>query len=195
MRQVFPKAQFIHLIRDARDVSLSLWRKGWFGPHLRDAARHWAKNMRTGIEQGRRLPPGSYHEIHYEDLVREPDQQLRSACRFLDIDYAPKMMQFYRAAARNVAPWQRMHHEKTLRPALASDVQPWRRSASKFQLALIEGLAGGSMELIGQKRHLRGWRAALARVAWVAEQLFHGVLALRKRLTRGLDPGPRTAST
>ena len=71
LRQVFPNAKFIHLIRDARDVSLSLWRKGWFGPHLRNAARHWSESVRTGIEQGRLLPPGSYHEIRYEDLVRD----------------------------------------------------------------------------------------------------------------------------
>ena len=195
LRQVFPRAQFIHLIRDARDVSLSLWRKGWFGPHLRNATRHWAETTRTGIEQGRRLPPDCYHEVRYEDLVREPDKQLRSVCRFLELDYAPEMMQFYRAAARNVAPWQRMHHEKTLRAPLASDVQPWRRTASMFQLVVIEGLAGNSMELVGQKRHVRGWRAGLARLAWVAEQAFYGALALRRRLIRGLHPGPRTAST
>ena len=88
-----------------------------------------------------------------------------------------------------------MHHEKTLRPPLATDVQPWRRSASMFQLVVIEGLAGNSMELIGQKRHVRGWRAGLARLAWAAEQLFFGVLALRRRAIRGLHPGPRTAST
>lgn len=195
LRQVFPRAQFIHLIRDARDVSLSLWRKGWFGPRLRDAARHWAASTRAGVEQGRRLPPGSYLELRYEDLVRNPENELRTVCRFLRLAYAPRMTQFDRAAARHVAPSQRMHHEKALRLPLASDVQSWRQTASLLQIALVEGPAGRTMELTGQRRHVRGWRAGLQAVVLVAELAVAGGALIKRGASRLLSARPHAAST
>lgn len=78
------RARFIHIIRDGRDVFLSL-RDKWFGPgdDLVGAAQYW----RSRIEQARydslSLHPDSYIEVKYEDLVRQPENVLRNCANLL----------------------------------------------------------------------------------------------------------------
>ena len=91
----FPDAQFIHIIRDARDVALSLDKRQWSRPlpwdkdrSLLAAGLYWEWIVRMGRENGRRL--GSrYIEVRYEDLVERPEAPLKAIGSFLqhDLDY------------------------------------------------------------------------------------------------------------
>ena len=92
----FTEAQFIHIIRDARDVALSLDKRKWSRPlpwdknrSLLAAGLYWEWIVRKGREYGTRL--GSrYMEVRYEDLVEEPEPALQQIAAFLqhDLNYA-----------------------------------------------------------------------------------------------------------
>jgi hypothetical protein len=187
---VFPHARFIHVIRDARDVCLSLLQKRWRGPHARNVARYWADYVGRGITCGRALPNGLYLEVNYEDLVRNTEMALKRICEFVDLDYAPSMMQFYESAERHIAPWEREHHQKTMRRPSDDDLGRWRRSATILQVAVIESLAGEVMEAVGQQRHYRGASRFLIGILRIAEELFYRLLRLRRRfIARPHTPG------
>ena len=75
--------RFVHIIRDGRDVFLSLknWNKtgsaaGRFSTWTEDPATTtalwWKWNVRLGQEDGKPLGPDFYHEVRYEELVSEP---------------------------------------------------------------------------------------------------------------------------
>jgi hypothetical protein len=95
---VLPEAYFVHIIRDGRDVALSL-RSTWFSP-TQDAAglaRHWAGQIRATRQQA--AGRDCYTEVRYEDLLAQPAQTLRRICNAIDLDYDPAMLSYHRAAA------------------------------------------------------------------------------------------------
>jgi len=91
----FPDALFVHIIRDARDVALSLDKRGWSRPlpwqkdkSLLASGLYWEWIVRKGRKYGAMLGP-QYQEVRYEDLVHAPAESLAKLGRFLgcDLDY------------------------------------------------------------------------------------------------------------
>ena len=91
----FAEAKFVYLVRDPRDMAL-FWKRS---PSLRGcvirAAKVWKKDQSEylGIlsnlaEQDKIIL------LRYEDLLRNPEQQLRRLCDFLQIDFDVKMIEF-----------------------------------------------------------------------------------------------------
>jgi hypothetical protein len=75
---LFPRARFVHIIRDARDVVLSMGRAG--GTLLERtwhfAGADWVEHVRKGREVARLIGPDRYFEIRYERLMTDPANAL-----------------------------------------------------------------------------------------------------------------------
>jgi hypothetical protein len=91
----FPDALIVHIIRDARDVALSLDKRSWSRPlpwdgkkSLLAAGLYWEWIVRKGRQLGIALKP-SYIEVRYEELVQQPKETLAVIGSFLheDLDY------------------------------------------------------------------------------------------------------------
>lgn len=80
LKQIFPAARFVHIIRDPRDVALSAQR-AWGHNPLRTAAK-WARGMAAARSSAGHLG-GSYLEVFYERLLAAPEQELRRISGFL----------------------------------------------------------------------------------------------------------------
>lgn len=88
----FPEARIIHIIRDPRDRYASVlkrWRSQRGGVGSATAA--WMASVELGVRNVDRFP-GRYRLLRYEDLVREPEAQLRAMCEFIDEPYEPAML-------------------------------------------------------------------------------------------------------
>ena len=158
LHQVFPQAKFIHIIRDGRDVYLSLRRKKWHGTTVEEIAEYWCEMVNAGIESGRALGHPYYLEVAYEDLVLKSEETLTQICAFLGEEYHERMLGFYKSAGTEISPLERQvkFHEKTKRPPQNSDVFRWRTEMNWIQLALFEERAGAVMEHVGQVRSVPG---------------------------------------
>jgi len=95
IHEVFPQAQFIHMIRNGRDVVRSLQNMPWAPRRLRWSIQRWMMSVRAGREQGAQLPPGLYTEVRYEDLVAQPAETLRRVCQFLGEPFSEQMLAFH----------------------------------------------------------------------------------------------------
>ena len=93
--ELFPGAQFIHLYRDPRDVAASYLEQYWVpgGTALRVA--NYLVHVFRRVEQAtRHLGSEKFCAVKYEDLVDDPERELRRLCAFLGEDYDPAMLQF-----------------------------------------------------------------------------------------------------
>lgn len=90
--RLYPKSRFIHVLRDGRDVAVSMiaasrgWGSGWAAGDVRSAARRWLDYTRGGLE-GRALGESRYLEIRYEDALSDPAAVLARCCEFADLEY------------------------------------------------------------------------------------------------------------
>jgi Sulfotransferase family len=96
IKREIPEALFVHIVRDGRDISLSLTKMGGLHPLWWDTNRglfatalYWQWMVRTGRHYGRMFP-ADYFEVHYEDLVNRPQETLGTLAEFLnhDLDYS-----------------------------------------------------------------------------------------------------------
>ena len=93
IKREIPDALFVHMIRDGRDIALSLSKMGGFTPlpwdrrsrALPATALYWEWMVRRGQRAGRNLG-ADYIEVHYEKLVSERDTTLQRLSQFLDHD-------------------------------------------------------------------------------------------------------------
>lgn len=84
--QCFPKAKFILIHRDGRDVVCSLKKRGfnWF-----QASSRWLYNTVCGLQISN---TGNLYLIAYEKLVNNPEKEIKELCRFLEIRFYPQMI-------------------------------------------------------------------------------------------------------
>jgi hypothetical protein len=95
IKSLIPEALIVHIIRDGRDVAVSLNKIGWIRPYPWDRTRSvitagifWRWIVSKGLVYGRSMGK-DYTEVHYEDLVAQPQQTLARLGEFLqhDLDY------------------------------------------------------------------------------------------------------------
>ena len=99
---IWPDARFIVLVRDGRDVALSIVGLP-FGPNnVWAAARYWAAGIRRGQETERRHPD-QVLTLRYEDLASEPRREVERVCAFLGLAFDEEMLAIERTDAAKLA--------------------------------------------------------------------------------------------
>jgi hypothetical protein len=164
IRRLLPESRFVHLIRDGRDVAVSvrgLWFSGERG--VAEIARDWRDRILAARTQAQRAE--GYLELRYEDLVTEPGRELASVCRFVDLSYEPMMLEAWRGAPTRLAEHGpgydrsggivverevRLRQQASVtRPIDASLVGGWRGALSAAELADFRAAAGDLLEELG----------------------------------------------
>lgn len=90
LNQMFPKAKFIHILRDPLDNIVSLKKldtyRGWKGSALDHARviRNLFRLAKTNLET---LGDERYLILKYEELTRDPSAVMHRICAFLDIPF------------------------------------------------------------------------------------------------------------
>ena len=147
---IFPTAQFLHLIRDGRDTTLSAiakWpERGWYMDSYY-LLTNWARNVRAGRRDGQALGPDRYVEVRYERMVQEPQQTLHEVLAFLDEEPHPAMFDHTRLA-RKLGPGPQEHVE-VQQPVSTASVQRWRTEMVPFEKKLANRLAGELLQELG----------------------------------------------
>ena len=166
--RLWPGARFVVLVRDGRDVALSL-RRMPFGPNNAwAAAQWWARGIRAGA-RAQREHPDAVLTIRYEDLAERPHEQVARLCEFLALSYSDDML-----ALENVDPARIVPDQAAWFPTLfdginTSAVGRWRREMSRRDQRVFAALAGAELEQLGYEPGVAGPTAVSAREA----RLFH----------------------
>ena len=89
-----PEARFVHVIRDGRDVAVSLAGVAWGPEDAAGAAKLWSRRIRIARRQAARLAPGTYTEVRYEELVSDPRGVLGRLCGILELPFSEEMLSY-----------------------------------------------------------------------------------------------------
>lgn len=88
--RLFPRCRIIHIIRDGREVAVSMMsakkRVGFGEGEIRGAAHDWATHVRSAKAYGILLGKDRYLELRYEDLVKDPETHLKEIFQFTGLD-------------------------------------------------------------------------------------------------------------
>ncbi|MEP7169701.1 MAG: sulfotransferase, partial [Bacteroidota bacterium] len=105
LHSIFPDAKFILIIRDGRDVACSyknvnrLETASRYKPDLpdkiEDIANKWLTNNQNILNFFDLLPQHQKHILKYENLIIETESELKSICKFLEIDFSNEMLNYY----------------------------------------------------------------------------------------------------
>jgi hypothetical protein len=163
LHQLWPEARFLHLIRDGRDVALSIldWGasnpvpnfSGWHEDPISIAALFWDWNVRLGRADGAKLGSALYHEVRYESLVANPADECAAICKFLEVPYDDAMLRFHEQRETRdalVDVW-RPAEQKVPAP-VTSGLRDWRKAMRADELRRFEAAAGELLEELGYPR-------------------------------------------
>ena len=121
IERVLPEARFIHLIRDGRDVALSLM-EVHFGPEdVLSAAERWTSWIAKARRHAQRVD--HYLELRYEDLVADPETLLRQICDFVDLPWDAAMLHYHVRAPDRIEEIARDFDRPQGGPAIPADVR------------------------------------------------------------------------
>lgn len=177
--QLFPSAGFIHMVRDGRDVALSMLDLRRLHRHTATVGFVWARRVRRGRIEGKRLGSNSYIEIRYEDLVRDPEAELTRICAFLGSPFRPAMLEHDPRAIKQVPERVRPMHARLALPP-TEGLRDWRRDMQPLEVTEFEVIAGPELAAMGyERRTLRpGIKSRLT--AWYHVARF-AIAMLRRR--------------
>ncbi len=146
LAKLFPDALFIHLIRDGREVAASLAERRWGPSSPVLGAFVWRRSIRRARRAGRRLA-GRYMELRLEDLVSEPERQLRRVCAFLGEDYVPQMLEYSRGQRATRAAQSAGSRHLTKPPT--AGLRDWRKGLTARQQRAVEAVCRGFLAELG----------------------------------------------
>jgi hypothetical protein len=86
----WPDARFLFLLRNPAAICDSWWRAR--PRQSREELLGRVAKYTAAVQTARRTLPG--HTIRYEDLVADPEAQIRRVCGFLRIDFEPGMIEY-----------------------------------------------------------------------------------------------------
>lgn len=153
LRRVFPEARIVNLVRDGRDVALSLLRVP-FGPaNVWAAAHQWRDAVDAGERAAERLG-ADLLTVRYEDLVAGPETAIPAVCEFLEIGYRPEMLAVEESPPELIAAGQAAWFRELYGGIRANSVGKWRRQMSRSDIALFESIAGAELERHGYQTGL-----------------------------------------
>jgi len=147
VKRDIPNALFVHIIRDGRDIALSLKKMGGFAPlpwdrrettSLVATALYWEWMVHHGRECGR-LFPADYIEVRYEDLIVSPRETLGRLGGFIDhdLDYEKIQSAGLGSLSKTNSSFKEEGAKEKINP-----LGRWRERLSRADIAAIESAVG-----------------------------------------------------
>ncbi|MFB6231579.1 MAG: sulfotransferase [Salinibacter sp.] len=160
MARQFPGAVFIAIVRDPRDVALSLRALPWNHKTLPEQAWTWRRYAARTVRYHKTLGD-RFFSLRYEDLITEPEATLRDVCMFLEMPFRASMLRREGEEDRPFDAEREPWKEKSGRQIDPSNREKWRTQMPEAERVLVERIAGHWLAEFGYARPAVRWRLAL----------------------------------
>jgi hypothetical protein len=181
LKACIPNALFLHIIRDGRDIALSLRKMGGFRPlpwdrskngSLVATALYWEWMVGNGREQGSQFP-ADYMEVHYEDLITQPRETLQKLGGFLDhdLDYDRIKSSGLGRLSESNSSFREEAGTGAINP-----LGRWKTRLSRTDVAAIEATVGETLEQSGYSLSLPETERPRGMRHWATRVLYRSFL-------------------
>ncbi len=164
IERALPEARFVHVIRDGRDVALSIRDRAVKEHPLEQIAERWVRRIERAREQAKRL--ANYEEIRYEALILDTERTLREVLDFYELPWDDAVLDYHQHSAERLEEMKRAlpddgkrttlsverrmaTHARTTEKPDPKRVSRWRESMSREDRALFESIAGPLLVELG----------------------------------------------
>ena len=155
----WPTAKFVHLIRDGRDVCLSVlsWYHAdrtagrystWAEDPVSTTALWWKHKVGLGRQGGQPLGQDLYYEIRYESLVTHPTEECAKLCTFLGVPYDEAMLRFHEGRTKSDPGLDAKRAWRPITPGL----RDWKTQMPTEDVERFEAVAGDLLDQLGYPR-------------------------------------------
>jgi len=177
VKRDLPNALLVHIIRDGRDIALSLKKMGGFTPlpwdrnpteSLVATSLYWEWMVHKGRAHGRKFA-ADYIEIRYEDLITNPRETLGKLGGFIDHDLDYDRIQ--RAGLGRLSETNSSFREEGAKERI-NPLGRWKERLAHSDVAAIEATVGECLQENGYELSLpaderrRGLRHSWMRVVY-----------------------------
>ncbi len=134
--------KILHIVRDVRDLMVSLNRTGWLPDADQYFPRFWSNNnlyLYTKYNQG----PETYLLVRYEDLAIEPKETIEQICAFLNVPFYEEMLSPDKRTERY------QDRNNLQKPIYKERVGVYRTALDAETVAEYEGQAGEGLSTFG----------------------------------------------
>lgn len=137
--QLFPKARFVHIVRDGRATALSMSRRSY--QSLRLSAQEWVDGNVQAMVQREVMGLQRVLIIRFEDLLSEPEETLRKVCNFLSITYSAQMLDL-----QQDIPEEERYVKSSLQP---DKINAFQKELPPHRLRQLERIQGPLLRRLG----------------------------------------------
>lgn len=124
---MFPGCKIIHCKRNPLDCCLSNYTQAFARPHMQTHDLYWLgryyRDYDRLMDTWHTIEEVDMIDLHYEELVSEPESQARRVLEFLNIDWTPDILNFHNSS-RTVNTASR---DQVRKPVYTSSVKKYER--------------------------------------------------------------------
>lgn len=140
-----PDTKIVHLVRDVRDVMVSVNEQKWAVDADLYLPRFWASSN-LYLHMLFREDRGRYFFVRYEDMVRNPEAVCQDLCRFLGVEFDPDMLE---CGNRHRRYREMPQHRRLFQPITTSRIGLYRSEVHREMRQLYERQAREALEAFG----------------------------------------------
>ncbi len=150
----FPKAKFIHIIRNPLD-NWSSWQKAGENRKKRviyDFILSWNKSVITGLNNLKKFGNSRYTIISYENLVSNPKKVMKNVANFTNINFDERMLS---PTKHNIKWTGNSMHKDVMQNISSSSVNNYKNNISEHEKNIIEYYCFDLFELLNEKLNIK----------------------------------------
>lgn len=153
IKKHFPDAWVVHIIREPRDVLLSRLKSKWGQkyPLLAHLGDHKV-SLEKALKEGPELFDEKYIETRYEDLITEPEKEIRKICDRLPIEFEDGMLDFEKSSSQLVSQEEQQWKGNIFGRILRGNTNKWKKGLNSYQRNVSGLILGDLIERLGYEK-------------------------------------------
>ena len=165
---LFPDARFVHMVRDGRDVAVSVREMAHGLVTMKQLSSLWQERLSHGLAAELAMPERVLR-VRYEDLVCRPAATTRKLAAFADLSPEPRM-----ARGDGFTPRRGNRTGLAGKPPDPRRIGRWRRALSDGEVEAFEYYSAELLPALGYTLETKG---SVPSLRWRVWQEAHGFVA------------------